>query len=217
MVQWCVRIVAILLAAGEGRRAGGPKALLRIASAPPGAAAPGGLAPPIPTTFLARCAAVLARPGVSSVLAVLGHDAERVAAEAHIPSTVRTIVNDGYRQGMLTSVWRGLDAAEQEGAEAILIHPVDHPLLAAETVDRVVAALEEGALIAVPSHSGRRGHPAGFARRAWPALRSAAPDRGARGVLADHPDWIVHVPGDPGCRAGIDTPEDYRRLVGERG
>jgi CTP:molybdopterin cytidylyltransferase MocA len=87
--------------------------------------------------------------------------------------------------------------------------------VADETVDRVVAALEEGARIAVPSYAGRRGHPAGFARRAWPALRSAAPDRGARGVLGDHPDWIVHVPGDPGCRAGIDTPEDYRRLVGE--
>jgi CTP:molybdopterin cytidylyltransferase MocA len=216
MVQWRVRIVAILLAAGEGRRLGGPKALLRIAGIPPEGAASGGFASGNPTTFLARCAAVLARPGVFSVIAVLGHEAERVAAEGHVPTTIRTIVNDGYRQGMLTSVWRGLDAAEDGGAEAILIHPVDHPLLATETVDRVVAALEGGATIAVPSYAERRGHPAGFARSAWPALRSAAPDRGARGVLADHPDWIVHVPGDAGCVAGIDTPEDYRRLVGER-
>ncbi len=217
MVQWRVRIVAILLAAGEGRRVGGPKALLRIAGIPPEEAAAGPSASSMSTTFLARCAAVLARPGISSVVAVLGHEAERVAAEGHISATIRTIVNDGYRQGMLTSVWRGLDAAEEGGAEAVLIHPVDHPLLAAETVDRVVVALEEGARIAVPSYAGRRGHPAGFARSAWPALRSAAPDRGARGVLADHPDWIVHVPGDPGCRAGIDTPEDYRRLVEDRG
>jgi len=216
MLQWRVRIVAILLAAGEGRRVGGPKALLRIAGFPPEAAASGGPASVISTTFLARCAAVLARPGISSVVAVLGHEAERVAAEGHISDTIRTIVNDGYRQGMLTSVWRGLDAAEEGGAEAILIHPVDHPLVAAETVDRVVVALEEGARIAVPSCEGRRGHPAGFARSAWLALRSAALDRGARGVLADHPDWIVHVPGDPGCRAGIDTPEDYRRLVERR-
>jgi len=212
-----VRIVAILLAAGEGRRAGGPKALLRIPSTPAANTPSGGTAPGPSTTFLARCAALLARPGVSAVLAVLGHDAERVAAEAHIPSTVRTLVNDGYRDGMLTSVWRGLDAAEEAGAEAILIHPVDHPLVSTDTVDLVVAALEEGAAIAVPSHAGRRGHPAGFARRTWPALRSAAPEKGARGVLADHPDWIVHVPGDPGCRAGIDTLEDYRRLLGAGG
>jgi nicotine blue oxidoreductase len=212
-----VRIVAILLAAGEGRRMGGPKALLPIGGVPPEAAgSSGGPAPGTSSTFLARCAALLARPGVASVVVVLGHDAQRVAALGHVPSTARTVVNDGYRQGMLTSVWRGLDAAEADDAEAVLIHPVDHPLLAAETVDRVVDALEQGATIAVPSQGGRRGHPAGFARRAWPALRGAAPDRGARGVLADHPDWIVHVAGDAGCRAGIDTPEDYRRLVGER-
>ena len=150
------------------------------------------------------------------MVAVLGHEAERVAAECGMPATARTVVNDGYRQGMLTSVWCGLEAAEKGGAEAVLIHPVDHPLVAAETVDRVVQALEQGATIAVPSYEERRGHPAGFARSAWPALRSAAPDRGARGVLADHPEWIVHVPGDPGCRAGIDTPEDYRRLVDVR-
>jgi CTP:molybdopterin cytidylyltransferase MocA len=216
VVQWRVRIVAILLAAGEGRRLGGPKALLRIAGIPGDAAASDGLAPLVSTTFLARCAFILARPGVFSVVAVLGHEAARVVAEGHISLTLSTVVNDGYRQGMLTSVWRGLDAAEEGGAEAILLHPVDHPLLAAETVDRVVAALQEGAAIAVPSYAGRRGHPAGFARRAWPALRSAAADRGARGVLADHPDWVVHVTGDPGCRAGIDTPEDYRRLLGGR-
>src|SRR5258706_417547 len=206
MVQWRVRIVAILLAAGEGRRLGGPKALLRIAGIPRDGAESDGLAPLVSTTFLARCASVLARPGVSSVVAVLGHEAARVLAEGHISLTLSTIVNDGYRQGMLTSVWRGLDAAEEGGAEAILLHPVDHPLLAAETVDRVAAALQEGATIAVPSYTGRRGHPAGFARRAWPAPRSAAADRGARGVLADHPDWVVPVAGDPGCPAGRHTP-----------
>jgi molybdenum cofactor cytidylyltransferase len=91
---------------------------------------------------------------------------------------------------------------------------VDHPLVAPETVDRVLEALARGARNAVPSHAGRRGHPGGFARDAFPALRAAPPERGARAVLHDHPEWIVHVPGDPGCVAGIDTPEDYLRLVG---
>jgi len=193
--------VAILLAAGEGRRAGGPKALLPVAG----------------VTFLARCAARLARPGVASVVAVLGHDAARVAAEGGLGTGARTVVNGRYREGMLTSIWRGLEAAEEEGAEAALLHPVDHPLVALETVDLVVSALERGALVAVPSHEGRRGHPGGFARSVWPALREASPDRGARAVLADHPDWVVHVPGDPGCAAGVDTPADYRRLVGGLG
>jgi len=34
-----------------------------------------------------------------------------------------------------------------------------------------------------------------------------------RRVLADHPEWVVHVPGDPGCVLGIETPADYGRWI----
>lgn len=195
-----MNIAAIILAAGEGQRMGGPKALLPIEG----------------ETFLARIALLLARKGVSAVIAVLGYEAERVAAEAGLPRGVATVVNDRYREGMLGSVLRGLDEAEARGADAILLQPVDHPLVAPETVDRVVAALRQGAVVAVPSYEGRRGHPGGFAASAWAALRDAPPDRGARAVLADHPEWVVHVPGDPGCVAGIDMPADYARFIAAR-
>jgi CTP:molybdopterin cytidylyltransferase MocA len=198
MFQSGVRIAAIVLAAGRGRRAGGPKASLRVGAG----------------TFLDRAVSLLARPGVDRVVVVLGHDAPRVRAEATLPAAAEVVVNEAYEDGMLGSVVAGLDAAEAHGADAVLIHPVDHPLVDAATVDRVVEALRAGAIVAVPSYGGRRGHPGGFARAAWPALRSASPTEGARAVLAAHPEWIVHVEGDPGCVAGVDTPEDYRRLIG---
>jgi molybdenum cofactor cytidylyltransferase len=193
-----LRIHAVVLAAGRGQRMGGPKALLTFEG----------------ETFLARCARCLHRPGVTSVTAVLGHDAERVAREAGLPSEVTTIVNPRYGEGMLTSILAGVEAAEKAGADAVLVHPVDHPLLPAETVDAIVSALHARAIIAVPSHNRRRGHPAGFARASWPALRAAPPDEGARTVLAAHPEWITHVPAGPDCLTGINTPDDYRRLLG---
>ena len=193
-----MNVVAVILAAGEGRRMGGPKALLAIDG----------------TTFLARTAELLTRPGITSIVAVLGHQATRVVAEARLPRHVKTVENPRWAEGMLTSVHRGLDEAEANGAEALLLHPVDHPLVHPDTVDRVLEALLAGARLAVPSHRGRRGHPGGFAAATWPALRAAPAERGARAVLADHPDWIVHVSGDPGCVAGIDTPEQYARLLG---
>jgi nicotine blue oxidoreductase len=193
-----VNVVAVVLAAGSGARIGGPKALLRV----------GG------ETFLSRAARLVARPGVAGVLAVLGHEATRVAAEGEAPADVALVRNPRPEDGMLSSLLRGLDAAEELSADAVLVHPVDHPLVAVATVDQVVAALLGGAAIAVPSYERRRGHPSGFARRAWPALREADRARGAQAVLAAHPDWIIHVPGDPGCLAGINDPEDYRRLIG---
>jgi molybdenum cofactor cytidylyltransferase len=195
-----MRIDAVVLAAGRGQRMGGPKALLGVDG----------------ETFLARCARLLGRPGISRVVAVLGHDALRVAGEA-APAGLVLVLNPRHAEGMLTSILAGLEAAEAAGADAVLVHPVDHPLVEPETVDAVVDALTRGARIAVPSHEGRRGHPAGFARAAWNALREADPRDGARGVLARHPEWIEHVAGGPGCRAGVNTPEDYRRLIVERG
>jgi nicotine blue oxidoreductase len=192
-----LRVSAIVLAAGEGRRMGGPKALLRI----------GG------ETFLARVSALLAAAGADPVVAVLGCEAARVRTEAGIPEGTVVVENPQWRQGMLGSIWRGLDAVEAAGSQAALIHPVDHPLVEPETIARVRDALGAGAPVAVPSFSGRRGHPGGFAEAAWPALRAASPARGARGVLADHPQWVVHVEGGPGCIVGIDTPEDYAGLL----
>jgi CTP:molybdopterin cytidylyltransferase MocA len=193
-----LRIHAVILAAGRGDRMGGPKALLTLDG----------------ETFLARCARCLHRPGVTTVVAVLGHEAERVTREAGLPPHVGIVENTRYAEGMLTSILAGLEAAEAAGADAALIHPVDHPLIDADTVDAVVAAIHAGAIIAVPSHDRRRGHPAGFARASWPALRAAAPEEGARGVLARHPEWITHLPAGPNCLTGVNTPDDYRRLLG---
>jgi len=195
-VPTAMRIHAIILAAGRGARAGGPKALLALDG----------------ETFLARAARLLRRPGVERVTAVLGHEADRVQGEAALPLDVGVVVNPRYGEGMLTSILAGLDEAEAAGADALLVHPVDHPLIEAATVDAVVTALSQGAIIAVPSHGGRRGHPGGFARAAWTALRGAAPDEGARGVLARHPEWIEHVPAGEECLLGVNTNEDYERI-----
>jgi nicotine blue oxidoreductase len=191
-----MRIHALILAAGRGARVGGPKALLTLEG----------------ETFLSRAARLLRRPGIERVTAVLGHEADRVRRDAALPPDVAVVVNPRYAEGMLTSILAGLDDAEAAGADAVLVHPVDHPLIEPATVDAVVAALIKGSPIAVPSHRGRRGHPAGFARAAWTGLRGAAPDEGARGVLARHPEWIEHVPAGDECLLGVNTNEDYERV-----
>jgi CTP:molybdopterin cytidylyltransferase MocA len=186
-----MRVAAIVLAAGEGRRMGGPKALVPLRDG----------------TFASAAVGCLERADVAARVVVLGAQAERVARCAGLPPGVAVVVNARWTEGMLTSVWAGLDAAEPLGVDAVLLHPVDNPLVAPATVTAVLEALAQGAIIAVPSHGGRRGHPAGFARAAWPALRAAALDGGARSVLAQRPEWVVHVPAGPDCLVDIDTPE----------
>lgn len=193
-------IAGVILAAGRGRRMGGPKGLLEVHG----------------VTFVERAVATFQLAGASPIVAVLGHEAERMEALLRPAGAASCVRNARPDEGMLSSILLGLEAAETAEADAVLLHPVDHPLVSPDTVTRVMEALRTGAVIAVPSHGGRRGHPGGFARGSWAALRRAPPDRGARAVLADHPEWVVHVAGDPGCLAGIDTPQDYERLIGPR-
>lgn len=176
----------------------GPKALLPIEG----------------TTFLGRCLERLAVPGVEDIVVVLGHAAERVREACPLSPPARFVLNARFAEGMLSSVLAGLEAAQAAGAEAVLVHPVDGPMVGRDTVRGVVAALQQGAAVAVPSFEGRRGHPAGFAQGAFSALRSAPPGRGVRAVLHDHPDWVTHVAGDPGCLVDIDTPSDWERVKG---
>ncbi len=191
-----VRVAAIVLAAGEGRRIGRTKALISYAG----------------VSFLARCCGTFLEAGVRDVVAVLGAEADRVQAEAEIPEGACVVTNERWREGMLSSVHSGLAVAERLGADAVLLHPVDNPCVSSATIEAVCSALRRGARIAIPCHAGRRGHPAGFARAIWPLLRAAAPERGARQVLADHPDWIEHLEAGPDCLPDIDTPADLARL-----
>ncbi len=173
---------------------GGPKALLPLGE----------------TTFLARVCHAFGEAGTGAVVVVLGAQAERVRAEAQLPEGVVVRCNERWGEGMLTSVWCGLDTLEELRAEAALLHPVDNPFVEVGTIRSVMAALAAGSRIAVPCHAGRRGHPAGFSRETWPALRQAPLERGARAVLAEHPDWLSQVAAGPDCLVDVDTPADLR-------
>ena len=63
--------------------------------------------------------------------------------------------------------------------------------------------------ICVPTWRGRRGHPVGFGKAYFDALRGLSGDRGARALLEVHADAVVAVPvEDAGILQDVDTRED---------
>src|SRR6185503_1697115 len=120
-------------AAGEGRRMGLPKALLRYRGA---------------ESFLAHLAAVFSEASCE-VMAVVGAEAERVQA-AH--PGLRAVLNPHWPEGQLSSVHAGLKAALQAGAELIVVHPVDMPDRRAETVTSLCRAV--GGEVSFPTYDG---------------------------------------------------------------
>jgi molybdenum cofactor cytidylyltransferase len=114
-------------------------------------------------------------------------------------------------QGMAASLACGVRANLE--AEGWLIGLADMPVVPVEAIARVRKALSTGAAIAVPAHTGRYGHPVGFARQYRIELLALQGDAGARRLLKrDRSDVLEVNIDDAGIFADIDVPGDLRRL-----
>jgi CTP:molybdopterin cytidylyltransferase MocA len=182
-------VAGVLLAAGEGTRLGGPKALVEVAG----------------IRLVDRGVALLRDGGTAPVVVVTG--AVDVA-----PLGVITVHNPDWRSGMGSSLAAGLGALPRTCAAAV-IALVDQPLVGPGAVRRLVAAYQDGATIAVASYDGKLRNPVLLARDEWAGvLALATGDVGARPYLHAHPDRVTAVEcGDIGRPDDVDTPEDLAR------
>ena len=192
---------AVVLAAGESRRMGSPKALLK---------GPDG------RVFIARIVRTLHAAGLADVVVITGahHSSiESALLEDGLHSGVRLVRNPDPARGQLSSIWTALEACSSD-ADGVLMTLVDVPMITSQTVQAVVAAWKTSrAPVVRPIVSGRRGHPVIFDRCVFDELRAAPLDSGARVVVRAHWDQSVDVPvDDPGSLVDVDTPEDYERL-----
>lgn len=192
-------VPALVLSGGASTRMGSPKALLRLGD----------------RTFLARIVGTLLDAGVPEVIVVTGphHDAIAAEAEGWPPAwPVRLVRNDAPGADQASSIRAGLALVDRPGVGGVIVTLVDHPLVAADTVTRLLAAFADGhPPVARPRVRGRHGHPVVFGREAFDALRAPSPD-GAKSVLrrfAGRQRWVDVE--DEGVVLDIDTPADYER------
>jgi molybdenum cofactor cytidylyltransferase len=93
---------------------------------------------------------------------------------------------------------------------------VDHPKIDSALIDRLIERFEEtGRPVILPVQEGRRGHPVLFSRSVFDELVAAPDSAGARQVVWDHADEVLEVETEQsGANVDVDTPEEYRKLVG---
>jgi molybdenum cofactor cytidylyltransferase len=187
------RIEAILLAAGESRRMGYPKPLLRVGD----------------DSFIVRTSA-LALGVASRLVIVLGAHAERVRPAVGPDSRIIMVENPNFNRGQLSSLKIGLAEVIAGGADAVVVHLADHPLVAPATFRALVDEYRKSASpIVVARYNGRRGHPVLFDRATFADLMAAPEDQGARVVVNADAARVRYVDvDDPGVVLDLDTPAD---------
>lgn len=185
-----------MLAAGESRRMGYPKPLLKLA---------GGC------TFVAYLAATMLK-AVDRLIVVVGAHADAVCRAVPTDPRIVVVENPNYLRGQLSSIKAGLGRIGPEAA-GVLVHLADHPMAQADTFTALIEEFRRGDKpIVIARYLGRRGHPVLFARTLLGELMEAPEDQGARVVVAADPARVAYVDvDDPGVVADLDTPQDLER------
>lgn len=172
----------IVLAAGAGRRFGGPKAPVLVDG----------------ERLVDRSVRILREAGCDPVFVILG------AWEGDV-SGCQVIVNHGWEEGMASSLRIGLTGArDTTNAADALVTLVDLPGLTTEAVHRIEQAPPG---IVVATYQGERGHPVRLPREHWDELISTvAGDSGAREFLKERDDIQFVEVGDIADGADLDLP-----------
>jgi molybdenum cofactor cytidylyltransferase len=189
-------ISAVLLAAGESRRMGEFKQLLSFRG----------------KTFVESCIDNLILSRVDEIIVVTGHRAADVRSAAG-ERAVTFAHNSEYRLGMSSSIKRGVEAASSE-CRALVIALVDQPHVGPEIINRLIETFDSGALIAIPTYRGSRGHPIILNSSLKDEILSMKAAEGLRKVVRSHQGDTVYVSAESSAvLEDCDYPEDYQYIL----
>jgi molybdenum cofactor cytidylyltransferase len=194
------RAFAIVPACGHSTRMGQPKLALPL----------GG------QTVIERVVSTLRDGGVEHVVVVIG---------PHVPGLVPlarsagadVLALDEPTPDMRATVERGLNWFEEQRFPSPddwwILAPADHPAFPASAVRELLAARSVPHSIIIPTHNGRRGHPALLRWRHAAGIRALPVNVGINAYLRAHATETLKLPvNDPGILANLDTPEDYEHI-----
>ena len=192
-------LAAAILAAGESRRMGTPKALLPYRG----------------KTFVAHLMGEAQHPRVGIVRVVLGAGAENIRAKLNL-EPAEVVLNPDWPQGQLSSIQAAVRSLTGCSTEGLLLCPVDHPLISSALIAQLIGEFDAGGnAIVLPTFHGRRGHPIIFRASLYQEILTASPDVGARQVVWAHKEHTVEVPTEEeGVVLNLDDPEAFTKATG---
>ena len=187
---------AVVLAAGRGRRMGGPKALLDLG---------GRTLLELQLRVLSGAARIVVVHEPKLWEARLGPD----RGGPPLPQRATLLPNPRWEEGPFTSIRLGLEALG--GDAPALSVPGDCPVPPGAPA-RLVSAAARGLIWGAPVHDGRRGHPVLLTATGRKAALAASPDTTLRDLLDGSPGAEVPVPS-PLVHWNLNTPADQRDFL----
>ncbi|MEX0347309.1 MAG: NTP transferase domain-containing protein [Rhizobiaceae bacterium] len=195
------KIHAILLAAGQSTRMGGPNKLLATFDGVP----------------LVRRSCMTLVEGGLPITVVTGHQSERIKT-ALAGLDVRFVQNKDYATGLSSSLKTGTRAVAGD-VDGVLVALSDMPGVNPVDIGRLTKAFEtsQGQAIVRATHEGKRGNPVILPKAVLPLIEQIEGDVGARQLVESGDTPVVDVEIGGAASLDVDTPERLRAAGGTIG
>ena len=186
-------IGVVVLAAGESKRMGEPKPLLKIRG-----------------KRMIEWVIDSFKGMVDDIIIVLGHKPEVVKPVLE-KLGVRWVVNENYAEGMVSSFKKGLD--ELKHHDAVFLALGDQPFVDQDFLVKAIDAWKSGAKIVSPVHKGKKGHPILFDNSLFDEIFSLKKHEMIRDVIHRHAGEHRLVEAGEWAVVDLDSPKDVRKIL----
>ena len=188
------RIGCILLAAGESKRLGQPKQLVKFKG----------------STLLQHAIDQATAINFEASVLVLGANAVTIQKEIN-PKSFSILINQDWRRGMASSLHLAIEQIEIN-LDGVLILVGDQPFVSEKLLQEMMSIFGSSSDIVACSYKGINGVPALLGSDYFEALLTLEGDTGARKIIKKHLAKVKSITFEQG-NFDIDTPEDLNRLM----
>jgi molybdenum cofactor cytidylyltransferase len=188
-------VAGVLLAAGISSRMGSNKMLFELNG----------------ESVLRGAARRALAAGLSPLIVVLGHDAEKAARELDgLPC--RTVVNPNYEQGINSSLKAGVSALPA-GVGSAVVMLADMPFVTPEMISSMIDRYRATeAPLVISDYEGVNAPPMLYDRSLFAELLAMTGEGCGRQVVKRHREEAEVLAWPAAALADLDVPEDYARM-----
>jgi len=191
-------VSGVLLSAGESKRMGQPKALLKFGE----------------RSNIENLLDEYLSSQLDKIIVVTGFNGEslkKFIEKKTKDKKLKIVINEHYNLGMFSSVQKGIAEISRGG---ILIGIVDNPFTNSTVIGELIENFSGGEIV-IPDYHGKGGHPVIIPFSLREEILNANPEKTSlKDVFSCHLDMIKRIKfEDQTITFDMDTVEDYNRLL----
>ena len=193
-----MNVSGVLLSAGESKRMGQPKALLKFGE----------------RSNIENLLDEYLSSQLDKVIVVTGFNGEslkKFIEKKTKDKKLKIVINEHYNLGMFSSIQKGIAEISRGG---ILIGIVDNPFTNSTVIGELIENFSGGEIV-IPDYHGKGGHPVIIPFSLREEILNANPEKTSlKDVFSCHLDMIKRIKfEDQTITFDMDTVEDYNRLL----